>query len=154
MPSSVGMSGNKDSARKGYERNNGAGSRSGLVTIGGGGARKSSGHWSRLGGSARRDPDDVIDFDIERDIEMEPRGKITGIVVSNHSALEAVDGPPTSETTTTQPRVTVTGSKCNDSDESLLASHGITRTQTIEVQWTTQHVSEPSPVVTKRYGKD
>lgn len=150
MPSSKGLSGNKDSARNGYERNNGAASRSGLVTIGGGGARKSSGHWSRLGGSARRDPDDLDDFDIDGDIEMRPRGKITSIVVASHSVPEAAQGPSTSESSTPQPQVTVTGSKGNDSDESLLAAHGITRTQTIEVQWTTQHVSEPGPVATKR----
>ncbi|KAG8157202.1 hypothetical protein KVR01_012910 [Diaporthe batatas] len=145
MPSSAGLSGNKDSTRRGYERNQGAGSRSGLVTIGGGGARKSSGHWSRLGGSARREPEDVNDFDVDGDIEMQPRGEITGIVVTNHDLDEKSKGNSASRASTTQLHVTVG----NESDESLLAAHGITRTQTIEVQWTTQQVSEPSPVVMK-----
>ncbi|POS75132.1 hypothetical protein DHEL01_v206466 [Diaporthe helianthi] len=157
MPSSIGASGMKDSARKGYERNNGAGSRSGLVTIGGGGggARKNSGYWSRLGGSARREGDEADDLDLDGDIEMQPRGKISGIVVANHSSADADDakGLSTSLASTTQPQVTVTGCKGNDSDESLLMAHGITRTQTIEVQWTTQHVSERSPGVMERGGK-
>lgn len=150
MPSSVGASSAKDSARKGYERNKGDGSRSGLVTIGGGGARKTSGHWNRLGGPGRQASDDGNRFDIEEDIEMQPRGPITGIVVANHSIPEAAQESSTSQTSTPKPQVTVSGSKGNDSDESLLATHGIMRTHTIEVQWTTQHVSEPSPVVMKR----
>lgn len=149
MPSTMGVSGNKDSAHMGYERKNGAGSRSGLVTIGGGGARKSNGHWSRLEGSARRAPDDGAGFDVEDDIEMQPRGKITSIVVASPSSAEYGHEPSTAKASTPQPQVTATGSKGNDSDESLLAAHGITCTQTVEVQWTTEHISEPRPVARK-----
>lgn len=147
----MGVSGNKDSAHMGYERKNGAGSRSGLVTIGGGGARKSNGHWSRLEGSARRAPDNQAGFDVDDDIEMQPRGKITGIVVASPSVAEYGHEPSTPKASPSppQPQVTVTGSKGNDSDESLLAAHGITCTQTVEVQWTTEHISEPSPVSRK-----
>lgn len=145
----MGVSGNKDSAHMGYERKNGAGSRSGLVTIGGGGARKSNGHWSRLEGSARRAPDDGAGFDVDDDIEMQPRGKITSIVVASPGISEYGHEPSTPKASTPHPQVTVTGSKGNDSDESLLAAHGITCTQTVEVQWTTEHISEPSPVARK-----
>lgn len=150
MPSTMAVSGNKDSAHMGYERKNGAGSRSGLVTIGGGGARKSNGHWSRLEGSARRAPDDEAGFDVDDDIEMQPRGKITNIAIAkNQGVSEYGHEPSTPKASTPQPQVTVTGSKGNDSDESLLAAHGITCTQTVEVQWTTGHISEPSPVARK-----
>lgn len=150
MPSTIGgVSGNKDSAHMGYERKNAAGSRSGLVTIGGGGARKSNGHWSRLEGSGRRAPDGAAGFEVDDDIEMQPRGKITSIVVASPGVAEFSHESSTLKSPTPQPHVTVTGSKGNDSDESLLAAHGITCTQTVEVQWTTQHVSEPSPVARK-----
>jgi hypothetical protein len=144
MPSSMGASGNNDSTRKGYERNNVAGSRSDLATVSGGFAHNSSGHWNRLGGSAIRGPDCIYDFDDIGDIEMEPRGKITGIVIANHRIPEANQGPSASQASTTHPRaeVTVTGSKCNESNESLLAAHGITCTQTVDVQWTTHNVNE------------
>lgn len=145
----MGVSGNKDSAHVGYERKNGAVSRSGLVTIGGGGARKSNGHWSKLEGSARRAPDDGPGFDVDDDIEMQPRGKITSIVVAKQGVAEYGHESSTATASTPQPHVTVTGSKGNDSDESLLAAHGITCTQTIEVQWTSEHISEPSPVARK-----
>lgn len=145
----MGASSAKDSARKGYERNKGDGSRSGLVTIGGGGARKTSGHWNRLEGPGRRTSEGGNVFNVEEDIEMQPKGKITGIVVANQSIPEAAQESSTSQTSTPQPQVTVSGSKGNDSDESLLATRGIMRTHTIEVQWTTQHVSEPRPVVMK-----
>lgn len=130
----------------GYERKNGAGSRSGLVTIGGGGARKSNGHWSRLEGSAKRTTDDRSGLDVDDDIEMQPRGKITSIAVARQGAPEYGHEPSTPTASIPQPQVTVTGSKSNDSDESLLAAHGITCTQTVEVQWTTEHISEPSSV--------
>lgn len=142
----MGVSGNKDSAHIGYERKNGAGSRSGLVTIGGGGARKSNGHWSRLEGSAKRTADDRSGLDVDDDIEMQPRGKITSIVIAKQGVPEYGHEPSTPTASTPQPQVTVTGSKGNDSDESLLDAHGITCTQTVEVQWTTEHISEPSPV--------
>lgn len=145
----MAISGNKDSAHVGYERKNGAGSRSGLVTIGGGGARKGNGQWSRLEGSARRAPDDGAGFNVDDDIEMQPRGKITSIVVANQAPGDYGQESSTPTTSTPQPQVTVTGSKGNDSDESLLAAHGITCTQTVEVQWTTEHISEPSPVARK-----
>ncbi|KAL2284898.1 hypothetical protein FJTKL_08711 [Diaporthe vaccinii] len=149
MPSTIAVSGNKDSAHMGYERKNGAGSRSGLVTIGGGGARKSNGHWSRLEGSARRTPGDGAGFDVDDDIEMQPRGKITSIVMASPGISEYGHEPSTPKASTPHPQVTVTGSKGNDSDESLLAAHGITCTQIVEVQWTTEHISEPSPVARK-----
>ncbi|KAL1850665.1 hypothetical protein Daus18300_012876 [Diaporthe australafricana] len=137
MPSSVGKSGNKDSGHMGYEQKNGAGSRSGLVTIGGGGARKSNGHWSKLEGSGRHGADDVTaGYDMGDDIEMQPRGRITsGIVVGKQDTAEYGQTTTVSKgSSSSQPQVTVTGSKGNDSDESLLAAHGITCRQTVEVE--------------------
>lgn len=149
MPSSLGTSGNKDSARKGYERKNRADERPGLVTIGGDGARKGNGQWNRLEGSAKHVSNDHPRFDADEDIEMQPRGKITGIVVAEQGIHEYGHESSTPSTSTPRPQVTVTGNKGNDSDESLLAAHGITCTQTVEVQWTTKHVREPSPVAKK-----
>lgn len=134
----------------GYERKNGAGSRSGLVTIGGGGARKSNGHWSKLEGSGRHGTDDTLGYDTGDDIEMQPRATITtGIVVANQDVLEYGRTTTVSKGSSSSPQVTVTGSKGNDSDVSLLAAHGITCRQTVEVEWTTELVSQPSPVARK-----
>lgn len=144
----MGISGNKDSSRNGYDRKNRAVDRPGLVTIGGDGARNGNGQWSRLEGSAMHVPDDQPRFNVE-DIEMQPRGKITGIVVAKQGIQEYGHESSTPSASTPQPQVTVTGNKGNDSDESLLAAHGIMCTQTVEVQWTTKHVREPSPVAKK-----
>ncbi|KAJ0120787.1 hypothetical protein J7T55_015521 [Diaporthe amygdali] len=79
MPSTLGKSGNKDSAHIGYERRNGAASRSGLVTIGGGSTHQNNGHWSRLEGSGRHGVDGRGSSALHYDIEMQPRSKITGV---------------------------------------------------------------------------
>lgn len=149
MPSTLGKSGNKDSAHIGYERRNDAVSRSGLVTIGGGSTHQNNGHWSRLEGFGRHGVDGREFSALNDDIEMQPRGKLTGVDASKQ------DQPGYCQTTTitkgsmSKPQVTVTGSKGNDSDESLLAAHGITCRQTVEVEWTTTHISEPDPMVRK-----
>lgn len=152
MPSSLGMSGHQNSGHMGYERKNGAGSRSGLVTIGGGGggggARKSNGHWSKLDSSARRAHTDGTEYDVDEDIELQPRGKMTTIVIAQQGVpgYSHESSTPVGSTPQRPGAVNVIGRESNDSDESLFAAHGITCTRTVEVQWSTEPVSVPSPV--------